>query len=168
MTFRALRNMVKPRMQWINNTTIQCNFNRQDLAHYKCVTGIAGHAFAERTSLQLNWSYAPKVGGSIVQKSPQYNQVGKSKPGYDCGRDIQRSTRIFRCMAVDEEQSALLTHSGLQFGGIPINSFKQLQEGFSPLARHSEFAPQGDGWQGSFSLFDNSGKTKDKANFKLE
>uniref|UniRef100_A0A1A9ZCR3 Uncharacterized protein n=1 Tax=Glossina pallidipes TaxID=7398 RepID=A0A1A9ZCR3_GLOPL len=51
------------------------------------------------------------------------------------------------------------------------NSYTDLQrkpEGFSPLARHSEFAPQGDGWQGSFSLFDNSGKTKDNENFKLE
>uniref|UniRef100_A0A1B0C315 Uncharacterized protein n=1 Tax=Glossina palpalis gambiensis TaxID=67801 RepID=A0A1B0C315_9MUSC len=34
MTFRALRNMVKPRMQWINNTTIQCNFNLAPLDNF--------------------------------------------------------------------------------------------------------------------------------------
>lgn len=45
-------------------------------------------------------------------------------------------------------QSSLLTHSGLQFGGEPINSARQLQEGESPLTWHSELGPQGDGWQG--------------------
>lgn len=46
------------------------------------------------------------------------------------------------------EHSELLIHSGLQFGGEPMNSFKQLQDGDSPIGRHSEFGPHGDGWHG--------------------
>lgn len=44
--------------------------------------------------------------------------------------------------------SLLLIHSGLQFGGEPINSDKQEQDGESPWTLHWEFGPQGDGTQG--------------------
>jgi len=44
--------------------------------------------------------------------------------------------------------SLLLTHSGLQFGGEPINSGKQEHDGDSPCTLHWEFGPQGDGIQG--------------------
>lgn len=40
-------------------------------------------------------------------------------------------------------------HSGLQFGGDPLNSGKQEQDGKSPTALHIEFGPQGFGEQGS-------------------
>lgn len=44
--------------------------------------------------------------------------------------------------------SPLLTHSGLQFGGAPINSGRQEHAGDSPAALHSELGPQGEGWHG--------------------
>lgn len=44
--------------------------------------------------------------------------------------------------------SLLLIHSGLQFGGVPINSGKQEHEGESLMTLHSAFEPHGDGWQG--------------------
>lgn len=44
--------------------------------------------------------------------------------------------------------SELEIHSGRQLGGEPINPGKQEQDGESPIALHSEFAPQGEGWQG--------------------
>lgn len=44
--------------------------------------------------------------------------------------------------------SLLLTHSGLQFGGEPINSSKQEHDGDSPCTLHWEFGPQGDGIHG--------------------
>lgn len=36
----------------------------------------------------------------------------------------------------------------MQFGGDPINSGKQEQDGDSPWTLHCEFGPQGDGTQG--------------------
>lgn len=44
--------------------------------------------------------------------------------------------------------SLLLTHSGLQFGGEPINSGRQEHEGDWPWILHCEFGPHGDGIQG--------------------
>lgn len=46
------------------------------------------------------------------------------------------------------EHSLFVIHSGLQFGGEPINSGKQEHDGDSPLTLHWEFGPQGDGTQG--------------------
>jgi hypothetical protein len=46
------------------------------------------------------------------------------------------------------EHSELLTHSGRQLGGEPTYSFKHEHDGESPIGRHSEFGPHGDGWQG--------------------
>lgn len=40
--------------------------------------------------------------------------------------------------------SLLLTHSGLQFGGVPEKSGKQEQEGELFTASHREFGPQGE------------------------
>lgn len=54
------------------------------------------------------------------------------------------------------EQSLLLLHSGLQFGGIPMNSLRQEQEGLLFSTRHWAFGPQGDGWQGSVGGTDGS------------
>lgn len=42
----------------------------------------------------------------------------------------------------------LLTHSGLQFGGDPMNSGKQEQDGESPTGLHCELGPHGVGWHG--------------------
>lgn len=44
--------------------------------------------------------------------------------------------------------SLLLTHSGLQFGGVPKNSGKQEHEGDSLITLHSALGPQGLGWHG--------------------
>lgn len=39
-------------------------------------------------------------------------------------------------------------HSGLQFGGEPIKSGRQVQDGASALTLHREFGPHGEGSQG--------------------
>lgn len=44
--------------------------------------------------------------------------------------------------------SLLAIHWGLQFGGLPMNSFKQEQDGVLLITWHCEFGPQGLGWQG--------------------
>lgn len=44
--------------------------------------------------------------------------------------------------------SLLLMHSGLQFGGTPMNSVKHEQAGDSPLTMHCELGPHGDGIHG--------------------
>jgi len=41
--------------------------------------------------------------------------------------------------------SALIVHSGLQLGGLPLYVGKQEQDGIPPVSRHSENMPQGDG-----------------------
>lgn len=41
-----------------------------------------------------------------------------------------------------------MIHSGLQFGGDPMNSGKQEQEGVSPFTWHWELGPHGDGTHG--------------------
>lgn len=41
-----------------------------------------------------------------------------------------------------------MIHSGLQFGGDPINSAKHEQEGVSPLTWHWDLGPHGEGTQG--------------------
>jgi hypothetical protein len=40
-------------------------------------------------------------------------------------------------------------HSGLQFGGLPIISERHEHDGWSLIALHCAFEPQGEGWQGS-------------------
>lgn len=49
----------------------------------------------------------------------------------------------------------LLTHSGLQFGGMPINSGRQEHDGASLTALQTALGPHGEGWQiligGSFA-----------------
>lgn len=44
--------------------------------------------------------------------------------------------------------SLLVTHSGLQLGGIPLKSGKQEHEGDSPITLHAELGPQGEGSHG--------------------
>lgn len=44
--------------------------------------------------------------------------------------------------------SVLLVHSGLQFGGDPINSARHLQSALSPFSVHWELGPHGDGRHG--------------------
>lgn len=44
--------------------------------------------------------------------------------------------------------SLLLTHSGLQLGGAPMNSGEQEQEGASLTTLHSELGPHGEGSHG--------------------
>lgn len=46
--------------------------------------------------------------------------------------------------------SALIVHSGRQFGGDPIYSDKQEQDGMSLMLLQTEFGPHGDGTQGFF------------------
>lgn len=57
--------------------------------------------------------------------------------------------------------SLLLIHSGLQFGGAPVNSGKQEQDGESPITLHCELGPQGDGWQGFAGATTISSKMQD-------
>lgn len=45
--------------------------------------------------------------------------------------------------------SELLTHSGLQYGGIPTYSDLHEQIGVPDTSLHTEFGPQGDGIQTS-------------------
>lgn len=44
--------------------------------------------------------------------------------------------------------SELLTHSGRQFGGVPMNSGKQEQDGELFISLHWALGPHGDGIQG--------------------
>jgi len=44
--------------------------------------------------------------------------------------------------------SLLLIHSGLQFGGVPMNSATQEHDGASLTTWHWALGPQGDGWHG--------------------
>lgn len=44
--------------------------------------------------------------------------------------------------------SLLVMHSGLQFGGDPMNCGRQEHAGDSPWTLHCEFGPHGDGTQG--------------------
>lgn len=48
--------------------------------------------------------------------------------------------------------SALIVHSGRQFGGDPMYPGWQLQAGVSPVLTHIELGPQGEGWQGSSGI----------------
>lgn len=52
--------------------------------------------------------------------------------------------------------SLLIIHSGLQFGGEPINWGKQEHDGWPPMSWHWELNPHGDGTQG-FSLNTSTG-----------
>lgn len=51
-------------------------------------------------------------------------------------------------------------HSGLQFGGDPINSFRHEQDGESPIGRHSELGPQGEGSHGFKGSLGGSASTE--------
>lgn len=44
--------------------------------------------------------------------------------------------------------SELITHSGRQFGGLPVNSGRHEHEGVPPISLHCELGPHGDGTQG--------------------
>lgn len=48
--------------------------------------------------------------------------------------------------------SEFTIHSGLQLGGLPINPFRQEQDGEPPISRHCEFGPHGEGAQGFTGL----------------
>lgn len=48
--------------------------------------------------------------------------------------------------------SALIVHSGRQFGGAPIKVGWQLHAGVSCDFTHIEFGPHGDGWHGSIVI----------------
>lgn len=45
-------------------------------------------------------------------------------------------------------QSVFLTHSDLQYGGLPMKPDKQEHDGTPPISRHWEFGPHGDGRHG--------------------
>lgn len=47
-----------------------------------------------------------------------------------------------------DSHSLLLVHSGRQFGGDPLYSGKQEQDGEPLISLHSEFGPHGEGSQG--------------------
>lgn len=63
------------------------------------------------------------------------------------------------------EHSELETHSGRQFGGDPMNSFKHEHDGVSPTTLHCEFGPQGDGRHGSRFSTSLGGSTMLKIEF---
>lgn len=60
----------------------------------------------------------------------------------------QGSLHFWLIQAKLSAHSLLLIHSGLQFGGLPMNSGKQVQTGASLTVLQIELAPQGDGRQG--------------------
>ena len=60
----------------------------------------------------------------------------------------QGSLHFWLMQACCVGHSELLTHSGLQFGGIPINSGRQEHEGALLIIWHRALGPHGDGWQG--------------------
>lgn len=64
----------------------------------------------------------------------------------------QGSLHLCCMQAILAEHSALIVHSGLQFGGLPLYVGKQEQDGTPPISRHSENAPQGDGTHGSLAM----------------
>lgn len=55
--------------------------------------------------------------------------------------------------------SELVRHSGLQLGGLPVYSGRQVHEGLSPTTRHSEYGPQGDGEHGATLTTSRLGST---------
>lgn len=55
------------------------------------------------------------------------------------------------------EHSEFEMHSGRQLGGVPINSRRHEQDGESPIGRHSELAPHGDGLHGSIGSLGGGG-----------
>lgn len=56
--------------------------------------------------------------------------------------------------------SELLIHSGLQFGGVPIYSWRHEQDGLPLMSLHWEYGPQGDGWQGLLGTIFSTGSKK--------
>lgn len=62
--------------------------------------------------------------------------------------------------------SALITHSGLQFGGLPIYVDMQEQDGVFPCATHWECGPHGEGMQG-FAITSWVGWSKRIVNYKI-
>lgn len=61
--------------------------------------------------------------------------------------------------------SALMVHSGRQFGGAPMKPDWQLHAGVSPEFTQIEFGPHGDGWQG-FVVISGGGAVNE--NHKLQ
>lgn len=59
------------------------------------------------------------------------------------------SMHLFLMHALLLAHSELITHSGLQFGGEPINVWRQEHDGIPLMFLHSAFCPHGDGWHGS-------------------
>lgn len=64
----------------------------------------------------------------------------------------QGSTHLWLIQAWLLGHSVLITHSGLQFGGVPMKSGEQEQLAFPATLWHRLFGPQGDGEQGSGTL----------------
>lgn len=58
-------------------------------------------------------------------------------------------------------------HSGLQFGGLPINVGTQEHDGELPISRHSAFGPHGDGIQGFLMSGTESSKNTHSINVFL-
>lgn len=46
----------------------------------------------------------------------------------------------------------MIVHSGLQFGGLPMNVGRHEQDGVPPTSRHCAFEPQGDGTHGLIAI----------------
>lgn len=67
------------------------------------------------------------------------------------------STHFILIQALSLLQSVLITHSGLQFGGLPKNPKIQEHDGIPPISLHSAFSPQGDGKQGFMGSLGGSG-----------
>lgn len=84
----------------------------------------------------------------------------------------QGSLHFWLIQASSVRHSELITHSGLQFGGMPINSDWQVQTAWSLFSRHIELGPHGDGVHG-FTGVGAKEKTKnriirDSMNYKYE
>lgn len=64
----------------------------------------------------------------------------------------QGSLHLCCMQAILAGHSALIVHSGLQFGGLPLYVGKQEHDGTPPISRHSENMPQGDDMHGSLVI----------------
>lgn len=71
----------------------------------------------------------------------------------------QGSEHFCEIQALSNGHSALTTHSGLQPGGLPIYSSKQVQTACSLFTRHWLFGPQGDGKHGFLGFSVNAIQT---------
>lgn len=68
------------------------------------------------------------------------------------------STHFWLIQALSLEHSALVTHSGLQLGGLPKYDGRQEQTACPFSSLHWLLGPHGEGWHGCIGVTGNSAK----------